>query len=114
MRRADGLVRRTETQRWRAWVRMLLMARDAPIRFPSYWQLQLMGWVCFYLFGLVGSIAEVLRRPAMLRDHTVIVAFMFLASCALRPCCRALLRRSLPWLAFELRAGAWCMLWGTV
>jgi two-component system, LytTR family, sensor kinase len=114
MRRADGLVRQAETQRWRAWVRMLLMARDKPLGFPSYWQLQLMGWACFYLLGVVGSIPDVLRRPAALRDHTVIVFFMFLASCALRPCCRSLLRRELPWLAFELRAGAWCVLWGTV
>jgi two-component system, LytTR family, sensor kinase len=90
------------------------MARDSPLRFPSFWQLQAMGWACFYALGLAGSIPALLRRPGLLRDHTVTVAFMFMASCALRPTYRSLLRRSSSLLAFELRAAAWCALWGAV
>lgn len=93
--------------------RMLFMARDHPLRFPSFWQLQTMGWVCFYVVGIVGSIPGVLRRPGALRGHTVTVAFMFLGSCALHPACRSLLQRSPSWLAFALRAAAWCVVWGT-
>jgi two-component system LytT family sensor kinase len=93
---------------------MLLMARDNPLRFPSLWRLQIMGWVCFYAVGIVGSIPGVLKRPGALRGHTVTVAFMFLGSCALHPVCRSLLQRSPSWLAFALKAAGWCAVWGTV
>jgi len=73
-----------------------------------------MGWVCFYVLVLVGSIPDFLRRSGVLRDDTVGVAFMFLGSCILHPVCRSLLRRSLPWLAFELRVCAWSAVVGTV
>jgi hypothetical protein len=86
-------------------------AGEAP-RFPSFWQMQALGWPCYYVVGIAGSISAVLRRPAALRDHAVTVVFIFLASCALHPFCRSLLRRSPSWLAFELRATAWCLVWG--
>jgi two-component system, LytTR family, sensor kinase len=83
-------------------------------RFPSFWQLQMAGWVCFYVFVLAACVPDLLKRPGALRDTTVGVAFMFLCSCTLHPVCRALLRRSLPWLAFELRASVWSLIAGTV
>jgi two-component system, LytTR family, sensor kinase len=83
------------------------------LRFPSFWQLQIIGWICFYVFVLAGSVPDLLKRPGTLRDNTLGLAFMFLCSCALHPVCRALLRRSLPWLAFELRASVWSLAAGT-
>jgi two-component system, LytTR family, sensor kinase len=93
---------------------MQFMARDNPLRLPTYWQLQMMGWASFYLLGIVGSLAQVLKQPELLRHHTVTVVFMFLGSCALHPICRSLLRRSPYWLAFAWRAAVWCVVWGAV
>ncbi len=93
---------------------MLLMAGDKPMRFPSYWQLQGMGWGCFYLVGLLGSIPDIFRRPGALYGQAVAYIFMFLGSCALHPICRSLLRRSPSWLAFAWRAAAWSMIWGII
>jgi sensor histidine kinase YesM len=93
---------------------MLFMARDNPLRFPSFWQLQAIGWGSFYTEQLASSIPMLLRRPGVVRELTVTVAFMILGSCALRYVCRSLLRRSLPWFAFEWRAAAWSLTFGTV
>lgn len=93
---------------------MRFMAGDNPLRLPTYWQFQAIGWASFYLLSLVGSLNQVASRPILLRDHTVTVVFMFLGSCALHPICRALLRRSPSWLAFAWRAALWCVMWGTV
>lgn len=46
-------------------------------------------------------------------DQAVICLGFFLASLALRPVCRSLLQRSLPWISMELRALAWSSLLGT-
>jgi sensor histidine kinase YesM len=93
---------------------MPFMERDNPRHFASFWRLQTIGWICFYLLGLVGSITDILNRPGALRENTVTVAFMFLGSCALYPVCRSLFRRSPTWLAFESRAAAACAVIGTV
>jgi hypothetical protein len=92
---------------------MLLMTGNYSLRFPSFWRLQMMGWLCLLVLALAGSIPDILKRPATLRDTTVSVAFMFLASCVLHPVCRALSQRSLPWLALELKASAWSLAMGT-
>jgi two-component system LytT family sensor kinase len=92
---------------------MLLMAGDDPLRIPSFWQLQIMGWLCLYVLVFVACIPD-LSRPGTIRDNTVSVVFMFLGSCVLRPVSRSLLRRSLSWLALELRASMWSLLVGTV
>jgi two-component sensor histidine kinase len=92
----------------------LLMARDSSLRFPSFWQLQLIGWVCLYLVGILGSIPDIFRRPGALLGNTVATATMFVASFALHPLCRALLPRAHSWLGFAWRAAAWSMVWGTV
>jgi len=82
------------------------------VRFPSFWRMQMMGWGCFYLMGIVGSIPDIFRRPWVLRDNAVSLAFMFLCSCALHPFCRSLLRRAPSWAAFARRAAVWCMAGG--
>jgi two-component system LytT family sensor kinase len=112
MRRVAGLARQAAAEQWRAWARMLFMEHRHPPRFPSFWQLQMMGWISFYLVGFVGSIPEIFRRPGALRANNVAYAFMFLGSCAIHPFCRSLLHRSASWLAFAWRAAAWCMVWG--
>jgi len=89
------------------------MIKRDELGFPSFWQLQMMGWVGLYLLAVVGSIPDFLKRPAALRDTTVAALFMFLATFALRPICRSLRRRSLPLLAFEMRAFVWSLLLGT-
>ena len=114
MRRTAVLGRQNEPQRWRSCARMLPMAGDQPLQFPSFWRLQAMGWVGLYVLVLAGSIPDLLKRPGTLRDNTVALVFTFLGSCVLRPVCRSLLRRSLPWLALELRASIWSLAAGTV
>jgi hypothetical protein len=93
---------------------MLLMASDHPLRFPSFWQLQMMGWLCLYVLVLVACIPDLFEKPGALRDNTLAVVFMFFGSCVLHPVCRSLLRRSPSWLAFELRISAWSLVVGTV
>jgi len=92
----------------------MLMASDRPLRFPSFWQLQMMGWMCIYVLMLVACIPDLFQKPGVLRDSTLSVVFMFFGSCILRPVCRSLLRRSPTWLAFELRISAWSLVVGTV
>jgi two-component system, LytTR family, sensor kinase len=89
------------------------MARDNPLRFPSFWQLQMMGWIGLYLVRILGSIPDIFRRPGALRASTVSIACMFLASCALHPLCRSLLPYASSWLAFAWRAAVWSLVWGT-
>jgi two-component system, LytTR family, sensor kinase len=89
------------------------MSRDNQMRFPSFWQLQILGWACLYLVGILGSIPDILQRPGALRSRTVAIGSMFLASCALHPLCRSLLPRASSWLAYAWRAAAWSMVWGT-
>ncbi|HKD02324.1 MAG TPA: histidine kinase [Terriglobales bacterium] len=76
---------------------------DSAKRFPSFWQLQIAGGVCFYLLVLVASVAD-LKRPGWFAGQTIGVAFIFLSTLAMHPICRALYRRSPSWLAFELKA----------
>src|SRR5271154_1192239 len=112
MRRAAGHGRQTVATLQAICARMLLMARDNPPHFSSFWQMQMMGSGCFYLMGIVGSLPEIFRRPLVLRDSAVSYTFMFLGSCALRPFCRSLLRRAPSWPAFAWRAAAWCLVGG--
>ena len=74
------------------------------LRLTSFWQLQTVGWVCFYAWTLLGSLPDIMRRSAALRENTLVVGLLFLGSCILHPVCRWLLRRYPSWIAFELRA----------
>src|SRR5580698_8654563 len=113
MRRTAGLARWTAVEPWRFCAKMLLMASDRPLQFPSFWRLQAAGWACLYVLVLVACIPDLFQKPGVLRDSTVSVAFMFFGSCILHPICRSLLRRSPTWLAFELRISAWSLVVGT-
>jgi two-component system LytT family sensor kinase len=88
------------------WAKMLFMNRYNALHLRSYWKFQIVGWGCFYLSDLLGSIPNLLGSHDSLREETVPVFFMFLGSCALHPVCRWLLRQSKSWIAFELKAAA--------
>ena len=50
---------------------------------------------------------------SLFTDQMVMCLGVFFASLALRPVCRSLVQRSLPWLAVQLRALGWSLLVGT-
>jgi hypothetical protein len=83
---------------------MLLMNRENVLNLRSFWQIQIIGWCCFYLFDLLESIHNFLTKREYIDEETVPIAFMFLGSCALRPFCRWLLRQSQSWIAFEVES----------
>ena len=81
-----------------------MMVLHKPLRLISFWQLQVLGWICFYAWSLLGSLPDILKRSGSLRENTEVVVLLFLGSCVLHPVCRWLLRRYPSWVAFELRA----------
>jgi two-component system, LytTR family, sensor kinase len=70
-------------------------------RNASFWQLQALGWSCFYMWDLIGSIPALIAEPRDLLGHTASDFFIFLGSCALRPYCRFLVRRQCSLLRYE-------------
>jgi len=109
MRRAEGLVRQTVEHRFITYARMLIMKRENVLNLQSFWQIQVIGWGCFYLFDLLESIHNFLTKRVYIDEETVPIVLMFVGSCALRPFCRWLLRQSQSWIAFELNAAAAAM-----
>jgi two-component system, LytTR family, sensor kinase len=93
---------------------MLLMAADDPLRFPSFWRLQIIGGIALYVIVLVGSMPDLFRRPGTFRDNSVVVAALFACSFVLRPICRSLMLRSPTWISFGIRMSAWSAIVGTV
>ena len=89
------------------------MAYGEGPRFPSFWQLQIAGWSCFYILVLAVSLPY-LKQENVFRDDTWFVGSLFLASCVLRRACRSLTRRSLSWLALETWAVVWSSVLGAV
>jgi two-component system LytT family sensor kinase len=87
-----------------------VLRRDE-VGLPSFWQLQVLGWIAFYLVLLLAVLPY--RKAEEFRDETIVWGAMFVASCVLRPVCRSLLQRSLPWIEMELRALAWSVAVGT-
>jgi two-component system, LytTR family, sensor kinase len=82
------------------------VGRENILNLRSFWQTQIIGWGCFYLYDLLESIHAFLTKRESIDTKTVPIVFMFLGSCALRPVCRWLLRQSQSWMAFELKAAA--------
>lgn len=80
------------------------MWRRDELGFPSFWQLQVVGGVGLYLLDLFSLFPY--RQPGEVWNQTVFCATLFLSSLMLRPVCRFLLGRSLPWVTLELRAFA--------
>ncbi len=88
---------------------MQFMNRENVLNLRSFWQIQIIGWCCFYLFHLLESIHSFLTRRVFIYEETVPIVLMFLGSFVLRPFCRRLLRQSRSWIAFELKAAAAAM-----
>ena len=88
---------------------MLFMNRENVLILRSFWQVQILGWGCYYLFHLLESIHSFFTKRVFFVEETVPVFFMFLGSFVLRPFCRWLLRQSRSWIAFELKAAAAAM-----
>jgi hypothetical protein len=85
---------------------MLFMSRENVPSLRSFWQIQILGWGCFYLYDLLESIHAFLTKRVFIDEETIPIVLMFVGSCALRPVCRWLLRQSQSWIAFELKAAA--------
>jgi sensor histidine kinase YesM len=79
---------------------------------PSFWQLQTLGWMAFYIVLILAVLPY--RKTAEFRNQTIAWAVMSLASFALRPICRSLVRSRLSWISLEFRAVAWSGAAGTV
>jgi two-component system, LytTR family, sensor kinase len=103
-------VRRTEAQRSKLWARIRIVLRRDELGFPSFWQLQVTGSVGLYLLVLLSVLPY--RNPGEFLHQTIFCVTVFLFSCLLRPVCRSLLRRSLPWLSLEIRAFGWSAAYG--
>ena len=88
---------------------MQFMNRENALNRRSFWLFQTVGWGCFFLTNLLGSIPGLLSGKYTLREETVPAVWMFLGSCALHPVCRRLLRESHSWVAFELKAAGGSM-----
>lgn len=86
------------------------MKRGNTLNLQSFWQVQIVGWCCYYLFDLLESIHQFLTRRVFVVEETVPVILMFLGSFALRPFCRRLLRQSQSWIVFELKSAAAAMI----
>jgi hypothetical protein len=89
---------------------MTMLGRD-PLRFHSFWWFQAVGWSCFCLLSLL-VVSPYIRQPGQLQDQSVMTLCAFLASLALRPVCRSLLRQPLSWIALEARAAGWSVIVG--
>src|SRR5258708_27283982 len=88
---------------------MQFMNRENVLNLRSFWQIQIVGWCCFYLFNLLESIHNFLTQRVAIEEQTAPIFFMFLGSCVLRPFSRLLLRQSQSWIALELKAAAAAM-----
>jgi two-component system LytT family sensor kinase len=113
MRRTEGFLRWIAVGPTTSWAKIRLMFdRDDP-RFPSFWQIQALGWAGLYALVMVSALPY-LRTGGVVRNTTLSMVFMFLASCLLRPACRSLVRRPLSWMALEIRGLGWSLVMGMV
>jgi two-component system, LytTR family, sensor kinase len=100
---------------------MIAVLRCDELRAHSFWWFQTLGWGCFYLVSVL-VVLPYIRQPGELGyrdlqglfgDQALMSFCGFLASLALRPVCRSLVRRSLPWITLEIRAAGWSFAMGT-
>lgn len=70
---------------------------------PSFWVLQILGWVGFYGLILL-TIVLPSHSKRELWNQTICWTMVFAGTWLLHPACRAMLRKSRPWLVLESRA----------
>lgn len=76
--------------------------------FPSYWTLQIFGWIALFLLILV-CILPYINKPGNLEGNAISILAMVAATFFLRPVCRRLWQRESSWLALESWAFLWCV-----
>ena len=76
------------------------MFKRDELGFPSFWLLQVCGWSGFYLLVLV-ALLTTYKLSELIRSNTSWFLCMFATTLLLRPFCRSLMSRSLPWIALE-------------
>lgn len=103
-------MRRTSIHSRISWARIRFVFKRDELGFPSFWELQVAGSLGFYILVLLSALPD--GGPGEFRHQTIFCATVFIFSSLLRPLCRNLLRRSLPWLALEIRAFGWAALYG--
>jgi two-component system LytT family sensor kinase len=90
------------------------------MRIYSFWWFQTIGWAGFYLLSIL-IVLPYVRQPGelgyqgvkgLLMDQGLMSVCGFLASLALRPVGRSLVRRPLSWIAMEVRAAGWSLIVG--
>jgi two-component system sensor histidine kinase AlgZ len=81
--------------------------------FPTYWPLQIAGWMCLYVLIVVAILPEI-RKPGIFRANTASVLAMFVTSLFLRPVCRSLQKRKSSWIHQETMAFVWSLLAGAI
>jgi two-component system, LytTR family, sensor kinase len=91
--------------------KILAVLKRDDLGFPTFWTVQIIGWICFYLWGSI-SLLPFLSQPGALRANTVFFISLFVASSLLRPVCRSLMRHAYSWIALEIRAFGWSLLGG--
>src|ERR1700688_2380817 len=103
---------RNESTKRTAWAKIVTVSNRDKFGFPSFWQLQAAGSIGFWLLALLCGLPS--HGWQEFKQQTIFCATVFLASSLLRPVCRALYRRSLPWLALEAYAFGWSSALGAV
>jgi two-component system, LytTR family, sensor kinase len=93
-----------------------LMAKRNDCSFPTFWRLQALGWSGLYALTMLDALPYISREPSWLwrrvGGNSIACATLFLASCILRPICRSLAERALPWFQLQFRAFCWSSLLG--
>jgi two-component system, LytTR family, sensor kinase len=99
---------------------MFAVLKRDEFRIHSFWWFQTVGWACFYLLSIL-VVLPYIQQPGelgyqgvkgLLWDQGLMCVFGFLASLALRPVSRSLVRRPLSWIALEVRAAGWSLVVG--
>ena len=90
------------------------MARTRTLRFPSFWQIQLVAWTVMYVLLIVAALPH-LREPAILSYNTIACVMASGVSVLLRPICRSVYERWFAnWLVLETSAFGLSLFGGTV
>jgi two-component system LytT family sensor kinase len=120
LRRTEAFVRRPEVSRQSTWGRIVAMRKPDKMWAYSFWWFQSVGWGCFYLLSIL-VVLPYIQQPGelgyqgvrgLLMDQGLMCVCGFLASLALRPVCRSLVRRPLSWMALEVYAAGWSLIVG--
>jgi two-component system LytT family sensor kinase len=95
------------------WARVRTELKRDELGFPAFWPLQIIGWSGYYLVTMA-SLLPYLQKPGVVWANSALIISMFIVSCLLRPVCRSLLSRGLPWISLELRGFGWSLLAGAI